>query len=58
MVKHFITVAMDTSGQGKTNGNLEYLSTTFRKYLFLLLEGSGPLKSMLIHSKGCVAFIR
>ena len=58
VLKHLITVGADTSGQGKTNGNLEYSSIAFRKYLFLLLEGNGPLKSMLILSNGLVALIR
>ena len=47
-----MTVGVETSGLGKTNENREYSSTIFRKYLFLLLVGSGPLKSMLIRSKG------
>ena len=48
----------DISEQGKTNGNLEYSSMIFRKYLFLLFEGNGPLKSMLILSNGWVDLIR
>ena len=53
-MRHFITVDVDTSGHRNTNGNLEYLSTTLiiRKYLFLLFDGSGPLKSMFMLSNG------
>ena len=37
-----------------TKGNLEYSSLIVSMYLFFVLEGSGPLKSRLNLSKGCV----
>ena len=40
-----MTVLAVISGQGKTKGKREYSSMTLRKYIFLLLEGSGLLKS-------------
>ena len=52
MVKHLMTGVVDTSEHGNTKGNLEYLSTMVRKYLFPLLLGKGPLKSILIRSNG------
>ena len=57
MVKHLITVDVDKSEHGNTNGNLEYSSTMFRKYLFPVLLGKGPLKSILFRSKGWVALM-
>ena len=44
-MSHLITVVVETSSHGYTNGNLEE-------------EGRGPLKSMLSLLKGCVAFMR
>ena len=43
-MRHLSTVIADTSGQGKTNGNLKYSSITMRKYLFALLVGRGPFE--------------
>ena len=57
VVRHLITVVVETSGQGNMNGNLEYSLITWRKNLFPLLLGKGPLKSMLILSNGCVALM-
>lgn len=51
-IRHLMTVFVDTSGHGKTNGNLEYSSTTIRKFLFPLIIRGGPLKLMLILSNG------
>ena len=52
------TVEEDMSAQANAKGNLEYSSMTVRMYLFRELEGTGPLKSILSRSKGCVALIR
>ena len=57
IVKLFITVAAVISTQGNENTNRLYSSTTFNKYLFLVLLGSGPLKSILNLSKGCIALM-
>jgi len=43
--------------QGKAKGNLEYSSTTVRKYLLLEALGNGPLKFKFSRSKTCVALI-
>ena len=44
-VRHMITMLVNTSGQGKTNGNLEYSSTWHHKeVLVLLLVSGGALK--------------
>ena len=51
-VRHLITVVVETSGHGNTNGNLENSSITFKKYWFLLVVCKGTLKSMLILSNG------
>ena len=56
--RHCITAAADMSEQGKAKGNREYSSTTVNIYQFLVLLGSGPLKSRLSLSNGCVAFIK
>ena len=53
-----MTVLAVISGQGKTKGKHEYSSMTLRKYTFLLLEGSGPLKSMFNLSNVWVDLIR
>lgn len=53
----FIIHDLDTSLHGIANDYLLYSSTTVRKYSFCVLEGSGPLKSMLNLSNGWVAFI-
>ena len=45
--KHFTTVVELISGQGKANEYREYLSMTVNRYLFLDLDGNGPLKSIL-----------
>ena len=55
--RHLITVEVIISEHGIAKGNLEYSSITVKKYLFLVADGTGPLKSMLIRSKGWVAFI-
>ena len=41
-----------------TNGKRVNSSIITTKYLFFETDESGPLKSMLIRSKGCVALIR
>ncbi|KRX79167.1 hypothetical protein T02_5160 [Trichinella nativa] len=45
------------SGQGNENGNREHSSTTVNIYRLLDVDGSGPLKLILIRSKGAVALI-
>ena len=57
-LRHLITVVVETSSHGYTNGNLEYSSTIVSIYFIFEEEGRGPLKSMLSLSKGCAAFIR
>ena len=52
VVKHLITVEVVISEHGNTKGNLEYSSTTVKKYLFSLLLGNGPLKSIFGLSNG------
>ena len=52
LLRHLMTVAVDISEQGNTKGNQEYSSAMFRKYMFPLLLGKRPLKSMLIRLKG------
>ena len=52
-----MTVFAVISEQGKAKGNLEYSSTTVRKYLLLEALGNGPLKSKFSRSKTCVALI-
>ena len=54
---HPITVEEFMLGHGKAKGKVEYLSTTTSKYLFLDKVGRGPLKSILMRSKGLVAFM-
>jgi len=44
------------SGQAKANGNLENSSITVSKYMFRDDVESGPFKSIVSLSKGCVAF--
>ena len=56
--KHVLTVCADTFGHAKANGNLLYSSIIVKIYVFLELDGIGPLKSMFSLSKGCVALIR
>lgn len=53
-----MTVEAVISAHGKAQGNLEYSSIIVSRYLFLLLVGKGPLKSILIFSKGCVDLTR
>ena len=48
----------DVSGAGNANGYLEYSSTTVSMYLFEVLEGSGPLKSIFNLSNAAIALIR
>ena len=45
-VNALMTLSVDKSRHGNTYGNREYSSTTVRKYLFWLLLGRGPLKSI------------
>jgi len=54
-VNALITFSVDKSRHGNTSG---YSSTKFRKYVFCLLLGRGPLNSILSLSGGCVALIR
>ena len=56
--RHLITVEVVMSEHGIAKGNLEYSSITVKKYLLLVADGTGPLKSMLIRSKCWVAFIK
>ena len=56
-IKHWETVAADTSGHGKIQGNRLNSSIMLRKKRFLFVEGSGPLKSTLSLSRGLVDFI-
>ena len=56
--KHFIIVGADTLVHGYANTKREYSSTIIRIYVFLDIDGTGPLKSTLSLSKGCVALIR
>lgn len=59
-VRHMITMLVNTSGQGKTNGNLEYSSTWHHKEVLVLLLVSGggfeinvdPLKCLECLDKG------
>ena len=55
--RHLITDGVCRSEHGIAKGNLENSSVTVRKYLFFVTEGSGPLKSILMRSNGCVALI-
>ena len=55
--KALITEPLVISQHGIANGKQLNSSITVRKYLFLLLDGKGPLKSIFSHSKGRVAFI-
>ena len=48
---------VDTSLTGYANGKREYSSTIVNMY-GLLVDGIGPLKSIEIRSKGCVALIK
>ena len=52
------TVLVSTLEHGSPNGNLENSPTTVNIYLLFAIERSGPLKSRLIGSNGCVAFTR
>ena len=56
--RHCMIVVEVISGQGKAKGNREYSSTIVSIYRFRVLDGSGPLKSRLSLSNGCVAFIK
>ena len=42
----------------KTNGNCKYSSMTTSKCVLHVTENMGPLKSILSHYMGLVAFIR
>ena len=57
VVRQSIAVEAEVSLQAKANGNLENSSITVNKNEFLSVVGSGPLKSILSLSKGCVALI-
>ena len=54
--KCLITVCACMFGQGKQNGKREYSSTMTSKKTLRLQEGKGPLKSIDMRSRGCVAF--
>lgn len=56
--RHCIIAAANMSEQGKAKGNREYSLTIVNIYRFFVLLGSGPLKSRLSLSNGCVAFIK
>ena len=58
ITKHLITVCVVISEQGNANGKRLYSSTTVKKYRFLVLEGSGPLKSILIRSLILIRWLR
>ena len=52
-----ITVKEVRFGTGMAKGNLLYSSMIVKVYLLVLTDGKGPLKSILIRSKGCVALM-
>ena len=45
-----MTVWVSILLQGKAKENREYSSAIVKKYLFVLVDGKGPLKSMLNRS--------
>ena len=55
--RRFITVDECMFGHGNTKGKREYSSTTVSMYALCDVADSGPLKSILSHSIGCVDFI-
>ena len=54
--KAFIIMVVCMFGHRKTNGNREYSSITTSKYILLVTEDTGPLKSILSLSMGLVAW--
>ncbi|KFD54787.1 hypothetical protein M514_04221 [Trichuris suis] len=53
-----MTNALEAPAHGKAKANLEYSSTTHRRYLLEESPGTGPLKSKFSRSNGCVALTR
>ena len=55
--RHLITVDECMFGDCNVKGKREYSSTTVSMYVFRDVVDSGPLKSILSRSIGCVDFI-
>ena len=53
-----MTVKDNMFGHGNAKGKREYSSITVSKYVFRDVDLSGPLKSILRRSIGCVALIK